>query len=1015
MLFRSLEVAQALDYLHAQGIVHRDLKSSNVMVLRDGRVKVLDFGAALFRESATDPITRHGEFVGTFAYASPEQIRGETVDARADLYSLGVLLYRLITGRRPFEADTPEGLARLHLEEAPRHPIELVPGLPDDLCRLILEMLAKTPGARPVSAAAVAARLAPHAGGERGPRGRPAPELVGRTAARTALAPCTADPHGGRLALIHGPRGAGAGHLMRLQCRELAARGWSAHHHEHVPAVALGAVGGLVRALARSAESADRDAAAPLLPLLAQRAVALSDDQRERLLGGFVRLVRAHCAAGRPLALGLRDIEKLPPLGLAALARLLDEAAREGWPLVLLATTARPREARGLLSPLAPPLDVPLEPLDLPQTSALIADVLGHRVPPASLCARVHAATGGRPGFVLELVHNLLQEGLLEANSGPEGRMSWTDLSAGQTPVPRRIVHLVRQLVGACSRFEQRILDALALAGMPLHDDELAVVLEADPPQVEAAVDRLVDETGLLERQADGRADFAVGLFAVRVRGQVRTLRRKVLTERLAAAVTTGPPSPARSRLLLQAGKPVEAARCAVAWAPARPAARTGATTNHSALLGRLFSAVRTTPDSALVISLGLAYLRASLDRDPGEPRIDRTLQALAQRLERLPPADQPPLAARLDHLRGCIAHARGGGTRAMVPLRRALVRARAIEDQPLALEVLVELAQACELAGDREQAATLWDEAGASPALDEAGALAQQEVATGRARLALERGDLPAAAAVLAGAPEGRHLEVLQAQLLHLEGRFTAALSTLEAALAHGGADREGRVAARLLSRTAEVCIDLHWLGDAREALGRLESIETARSQPELRVRIAWIRAQLLLQSGVPALAREVLEDALAEATTCGWPMVAARTHGWLATVAVARRDWQRAETHRRAAEETLSGRPPSLSAYLLQLQLAELWAPRAAPDPVALQRWVDGSNAPALQLRLALARLSHALHSDQRSGAQLALAQAQHHMDELIQRNGPAHEAALRLHPWASAIASARKRLAG
>jgi serine/threonine protein kinase len=136
----------ALSYAHQRNVIHRDIKPANLMVTSHGVLKLMDFGIA--KSNVDINLTRPGTTIGSFYYMSPEQVRGSTVDGRSDLYSLGIVLYELLAGRRPFESDSTYGVLNQQLNEAPQPPIELNPSLSPQLNAIILTALAKDPADR---------------------------------------------------------------------------------------------------------------------------------------------------------------------------------------------------------------------------------------------------------------------------------------------------------------------------------------------------------------------------------------------------------------------------------------------------------------------------------------------------------------------------------------------------------------------------------------------------------------------------------------------------------------------------------------------------------------------------------------------------------------------------------------------------------------------------------------------------------------------------------------------------
>jgi serine/threonine-protein kinase len=150
------DIARALAAAHERGLIHRDIKPGNVMLLPDGRVKVVDFGIA--RAAGSDTLTNTGVVLGSTAYLSPEQASGQPVDERADLYALGCVLYEMLTGRVPFSADTPIATMYRHVNEDPPPPSTFAP-IPSELEDIVMRALEKDPKRRFASASELEAAL----------------------------------------------------------------------------------------------------------------------------------------------------------------------------------------------------------------------------------------------------------------------------------------------------------------------------------------------------------------------------------------------------------------------------------------------------------------------------------------------------------------------------------------------------------------------------------------------------------------------------------------------------------------------------------------------------------------------------------------------------------------------------------------------------------------------------------------------------------------------------------------
>lgn len=142
----TVQILKALQHAHDRGIVHRDIKSSNVMLLADGTIKVMDFGIARFNRENNKTVSE--KTIGSVHYISPEQARGDITDERSDIYSVGVALYEMLTGKKPFDGDSPVSIALMHMQSTPKKPTELNSTIPEGLEQIVLRAMQKDPAQR---------------------------------------------------------------------------------------------------------------------------------------------------------------------------------------------------------------------------------------------------------------------------------------------------------------------------------------------------------------------------------------------------------------------------------------------------------------------------------------------------------------------------------------------------------------------------------------------------------------------------------------------------------------------------------------------------------------------------------------------------------------------------------------------------------------------------------------------------------------------------------------------------
>ncbi len=561
------DMARALTYIHKRGLVHRDLKPSNILITPDGVAKLTDFGIVKDLDPSADPFVST-TLVGTWAYASPEQISGAPIDHRSDLYSLGVLLYAMLTGRRPFVAGDMGGYLEQHRNKEPLAPSELDAEVPPHLEEICLRLLRKAPRDRYQGAREILQRLDQEVPGRKldeagavsdgpGPDTDEQlwePPLVGREDELSVLQDTiSALTRGaGGVLLIEGPEGSGRSRLYRASLRHARTIGIPVY------SARMTARDAGFETLLRIGNDVSRELGARTPRELGASLRSFAED-RGKVAGDLryqlydsIRSALALLLQDGPQILAVDDLQHAPPplLGLIAyLGRSLLE--RDQSPLLILATIQDGGAAPDLAgirsgSELGvTPSRLHLAPLTRSQVEMLVQDLLGSSRETPGLAARLHQETGGNPLFVTEFLRSLVQRrtgGLDPSMAAPDDDTAMVPmldeqdtevLSAGDLAIPDG----VRQVLGArlkqLSPAEREIIAVLAANGREMDLDLLLDVVLG-----EGGARDLVDPTRLATEvagQIDPDASLGDGGAEDEVLDLIETLQdRDILVERRA-------------------------------------------------------------------------------------------------------------------------------------------------------------------------------------------------------------------------------------------------------------------------------------------------------------------------------------------------------------------------------------------------------------------------------------------------------------------------------------------------
>ena len=555
------QIGEGLAYIHEQGVVHRDLKPSNIMIsMVEGEpvVAILDLGLARFRDSTEKRVTPPGRPTGTVEYMSPEQIRARRTDQRSDLYSLGVVLYEILTGKPPFTGENPASVMFQHLRDLPRPPRPSTGGASSPIEESVMRLLAKEPidryssvgnllrdlpeideqsSLRETGAASVSISPAPVL----------QPQFQGRDREMKALREILRETVDGvgRMVLISGVAGIGKSQVLeefQADARVHGIRVQTGRCYES-GGPAFGPFLEMLRDIAEQPGVRGTDLEASVRRVLTQIERPAPTDQRDpypametlsELLGDLSRET--------PTLVCIEDLQWSDDVTL----RFLDFMRRDPDPMAFVFGLACRRVDEDPLPPgiddLTKGPDVPgvvhlqLEPLEMEETGNLAASLLGEQAVPEEEARRIFRETGGNPLFVVELIRGSVEEGLIWRDSA--GAWRWPE--SREWPMPSGIMQAIELRLGRLRSAQRQALEYASIFRGEFSFELISEVWREDELRLLETLEGHV-RLGLLKdlQDREGRYRFSHGLIQRTVYEGITENRRTLLHQEAGRALET--------------------------------------------------------------------------------------------------------------------------------------------------------------------------------------------------------------------------------------------------------------------------------------------------------------------------------------------------------------------------------------------------------------------------------------------------------------------------------------------